>query len=178
VRYLLFFLLLNNLLASGTSSIYDLDQKWINHEGKESPIKDLGGKPAVVSMIFTSCPGACPMVINNMKSFDKELTKVQKSSINYYAFSIDPKRDTPEVLAKYVAKMDLDSRWTLFTSNADYARELAVAFGFNYKVLENGDFTHSTTIFLLSEKGEILAKHEPQESWDGFLTKLKEQAKK
>lgn len=177
MKYFLLFFLFNNLLANEVSSIYGLDQKWTDHTGKELSLKNLGGKPAVVSMIFTSCSGACPMMINNMKSFDKVLSKVQKLGINYYAFSIDPKRDTPEVLTKFIAKMELDKRWTLFTSNTDNARELSVALGFSYKILENGDFTHATTIYLISSEGEILAKREPGDSWDEFLAKLKSQMK-
>lgn len=161
-----------------TSSVFLLDQKWTNKEGKNVELKSLKGKPSVTTMIFTSCLGACPTMINNMKKFDEVLTKDEKSKIKYYAFSMDTKRDTPEVLKSFSEKMSLDDRWDLFTSNEDQVRELSIALGFSYMKLDTGDFTHSSSLFLVSSDGVILAKHDQGNTWDEFLLKFREEIKK
>lgn len=173
-KFLVFFLnLIIPVTFATNGSLYTLNQNWKNQLAKDTTLKSLMGTPSVITMVFTNCPGACPMMVNNMKIFDHELTKKEKDKISYHIFSLDPKRDVPEVLEKFKTKMNLDDRWNLYTSNAENVRELSVALGFSYKMLDTGDFTHSTTLYLISAKGEILAKHEPSDDWSDFLTKFR-----
>ena len=158
-------------------SIYQIDQTWTDQSGKTLTLKDLVGKPAVATMTFTSCPGACPLMVSDVKGFDKLLTKAEKKKIRFITFSIDPEHDTPAALTAFYKKMRLDKRWTLLTSNADQAREMAALFGFSYKDLGNGDFTHSTSLFLLSANGEILSRKERSSDWKEFLDKFRAQIK-
>lgn len=156
-----------------SKSIYQLDHKWVSQNDKTYALKDLSGAPAVVTMTFASCPGACPLMVSEIKSFDKLLTKKEKKKIRYMTFSIDPARDTPAELRKFYKKMHLDSRWMLLTSNADQVREMAAALGFSYKDLGDGDFTHSTSLFLLSADGVLLARKERSSDWKEFLEKFR-----
>ena len=158
-------------------SIFQLKQKWTSQDGKTLQLSDLSGHPTVITMTFASCPGACPLMVNDMKSFDQSLNKKMKKQLRFATFSIDPVRDTPEALKKFYAKMHLDKRWTLFSSDNEQVRELAAVLGFNYKDLGDGDFTHSTTVYLLSANGRILAKKERQGEWAEFTAKLKEELK-
>ena len=166
----------NSLFAENilnAKSIYHLDQQWITQDNKKMNLKQLIGKPLIVSMIFTSCPGACPLIVSDMKSFDRQLSVDEKAKIRFAAFSIDPVHDTPETLTKFYKKMKLDKRWTLFTSNANQVRELAAVFGFGYKDIGDGNYTHSSTLFLLSSDGEILARKERNSDWKEFLEKFR-----
>lgn len=177
---LLFFAL--NILAEesdklSAKSIYQIDHVWTQHNSKPLNLKELAGLPAVVTMTFTSCPGACPLMVSDIKNFDSQLTKKEKKKIRYYTFSIDPKNDTPVALQNFYKKMHLDKRWTLFTSNDDQVKEMAALLGFSYKDLGDGDFTHSTSLYLLSKDGEILARKERSSDWKEFLDKFKEQIK-
>lgn len=161
-----------------SESIYQIDQIWTTEQGKSLNLKDLAGNPAVVTMTFTSCPGACPLMVSDIKFFDSQLTKKEKNKINYYTFSIDPAHDTPQALQKFYEKMRLDKRWTLLTSNKDQAQEMAAILGFSYKDLGDGDFTHSTSLYLLSANGELLARKERSSDWKEFLDKFRAQLKK
>lgn len=160
-----------------SSSLFLLNQTWKNKASKEMKLKDLKGFPAVITMIFTSCLGACPTMISNMKKFDAELNDSEKKKIRFYAFSMDPKRDSPEVLQKFYEKMSLDDRWELFTSNEEQARELSIALGFSYMQIDGGDFTHSSTLYLMSADGVILSKYDQGATWDDFLVKFREEIK-
>ncbi|MGZ3742836.1 MAG: SCO family protein [Pseudobdellovibrionaceae bacterium] len=161
-----------------SASIYQLDQEWTTQEGKKINLKDLRGAPAVITMIFTSCPGACPLMVSNMKDFDSHLKKEEQSKIKYFAFSIDPKNDTPSALKKFFEKMHLNERWTLLTSNEDQVKEMAAVLGFSYKYLGDKDFTHSTSLYMLSAQGEILSRKERSQDWKEFLEKFRAQLRK
>lgn len=160
------------------TSIYQLDQTWTTQENKKIKLKELVGTPAVVTMTFASCPGACPLMISDMKHFDSELTKSEKKKIKYFTFSIDPTRDTPEFLKKFYKKMKLDYRWSLLTSDLDQVRDMAAVLGFSYKDLGDGDYTHSTSLFLISGQGEILSRKERNSDWKEFLHLFRLQIKK
>lgn len=164
---------LNLSLGQESDSIYLLNQTWRNQQNEPFELKKIAGYTTVVTMIFTSCPGACPMMVSRMMNFDSKLSKDEKKMVRYLLFSIDPKRDTPKVLLDFQKKMKLDNRWTLLTSDERQIRELSVALGFNYKQMESGDFTHSTTIYLLSATGKILATQVEGTNWSEFLSKLK-----
>ena len=183
VFFLFFFLVFTsiNLFAvedSNTKSIYQLDHKWISQQNKSYLLKELGGLPVVTTMTFASCPGACPLMISDIKSFDKLLSKKEKNKIKYVTFSIDPARDTPSALTKFYKKMRLDNRWLLLTSDAEQAREMAAVLGFSYKDIGDGDFTHSTSLYLLSSEGVLLARKERSSDWKEFLDKFRSEIAK
>lgn len=158
-------------------SVYQLEQKWTSQKGKEQALSDLRGKPAVIAMVFTSCPATCPAIVSDMKRFDSLLSKQEKRQLQYVLFSIDPERDTPAALLAFSKKMKLDDRWTLLTSKPDQVRELSAVLGFNYKPLDDGDFTHSTTVYLLSAGGELIAQKQRESDTSGFLEQVKRQIK-
>lgn len=160
--------------ANSTASLYDLGHTWTTHEGKTVTLADLKGYATVTTMTFTSCPGACPLMVSDMKNFDAQLTPDEQKNTRYVLFSFDPKRDTPEALRKFAQKMKLDHRWLLLTSTADQAREISSALGFSFKDLGDGDFTHSSSLFLLSRNGEILARKERKLDWKEFLEKRRQ----
>jgi len=158
-------------------SIYLLDQVWTTQKNKKINLKELVGSPIVLTMTFASCPGACPLMISDMKNFDAQLNPSEKKKIKYITFSIDPARDTPEFLSKFYKKMKLDSRWTLLTSDSDQVRELAAVLGFSYKDLGDGDYTHSTSLFMISDQGEILSRKERSSDWKEFTGLFRNQIK-
>lgn len=163
IIYLLILFLVISLQTQATEalsekSIYRLEQRWTSQVGKTLSLSDLKGRPAIVTMIFTSCPATCPLLVSDIKALDSQLTKSEKAETQYVLFSMDPARDTPAALLQFSRKMKLDGRWTLLTSNPDQVRELSAVLGFSYKDLEDGDFTHSTTLYLLSASGELLEK--------------------
>ena len=164
--------------AEDSKSIFQLEHKWTSHQNKIYSLQDLGGLPAVVTMTFASCPGACPLMVSDVKYFDRLLSKKERKKIKYIAFSIDPKRDTPAALTTFYKKMKLDNRWLLMTSNDDQVREMAAVLGFSYKDIGGGDFTHSTSLFMLSADGVLLARKERSSDWKEFLDKFRTEISK
>src|SRR5438874_67709 len=74
----------------------------------------LNGHIWVVDFIFTNCPGPCPRMTSQMKQVLRATE--DNPAVRFVSISIDPKRDTPEVLASYARKFHADTeRWVFLT---------------------------------------------------------------
>jgi hypothetical protein len=74
------------------------DFSFTDRSGETITKNDLLGKPWVTGFIFTACAGPCPKVSLAMQNIQK---RYDDKPVNIVTFTVDPKRDTPEVLAKY-----------------------------------------------------------------------------
>ncbi len=93
------------------------DFRLTERSGRAVGDADLAGRVWVASFIFTNCPLSCPRITSVMKGLQAKLagTRVQLVSI-----SVDPDRDTPEVLADYARKFGADAdRWWFLTGPKD-----------------------------------------------------------
>ena len=90
------------------------DQKSFSQE-------DMKGKVWVANFVFTSCGGACPMMTERMKrNVQASIVEMAEGQGDYPArivsFSVDPERDSPQVLAGYAKDHGADLRyWTFLT---------------------------------------------------------------
>ena len=66
---------------SDEESIFNLTTKWRTEEGKEIELQNLKGKVLVVVMIYTSCRAACPRLVADMKSIEKQIPNDVKNNI-------------------------------------------------------------------------------------------------
>src|SRR5688572_13588667 len=64
----------------------------------------LKGKKVAINVIFTSCTDVCPLETANLAQLTKQLGDRVGRDVYFYSISIDPKRDTPEVLKAYAEK--------------------------------------------------------------------------
>ena len=69
--------------------------------GRERSLADFRGKVVVVSFGYTHCPDVCPMTLSNLASAVKQLGP-DGSRVQVLFVTVDPERDTPQVLAEYV----------------------------------------------------------------------------
>jgi len=137
-------------------SIYQLPTKFTDTLGKTRVLADFRGQPVVIAMIFTHCEYACPVIIEDLSRFEAALTEAEREAAHWVLISFDAARDTPEVLAEYAAKNELDtSRWSLLHTEADGVREAAAVLGVRYKETPTGGFSHANRITLLDEAGRI-----------------------
>ena len=85
----------------------------------------------------------------------------ERAKLNVLFVSIDPKRDTPEVLKALMQKSKLDeTRWTFAKAPEADVRSLAAVLNIRYRELEGGDFNHTSVLILLDAQGRILARTE------------------
>jgi len=138
------------------ASVYQLPGEWKDAHNHSLELKELKGKVRVVAMIFTHCGYACPRIVQDMKAIQDSLAASEKDNIGYVLVSFDAERDDPAQLSRFAAEQGLDSHWTLLHGNRGQIRELSMLLNVKYQQLEDGNFNHSNSIFILDKKGKIV----------------------
>ncbi len=72
-----------------------------DHDGKPRTLADFRGKVVVVFFGYTHCPDVCPTTLADLASALKQLGN-DASRVQVLLVTVDPKRDTPELLKQYV----------------------------------------------------------------------------
>ncbi len=84
--------------------------------GSSFDLSGLRGKIWVADFIFTHCAGPCPLMTAQMSQLAKKFR--EETDVQFISFSVDPERDTPEVLSKYAARYEADPEtWRFLTAD-------------------------------------------------------------
>lgn len=142
-------------------SVYLLSATLTDASGKPVAWQQMRGKPRIATMFYSSCPFMCPLIIESGKGIDKSLTPAERSKLGFVMVSLDPKRDTPQVLTALAKKRGVDlNRWTLLRPEPRDVRLLAGVLEVRYRALANGEFNHTSVLILLDANGRVLARTE------------------
>ena len=77
------------------------DFKLTDHNGKVRTLADFRGKVVALFFGYTHCPDVCPTTLSEFAMAIRELGEEEKN-VQVLFVTVDPERDTPELLAKYV----------------------------------------------------------------------------
>jgi len=91
--------------ADITGAEYARDFALTDHNGKPRTLADFRGKVVTVFFGFTHCPDVCPTTLSEMKLVLNELG-ADASRVQVLFVTVDPERDTPEILKQYVPSFD------------------------------------------------------------------------
>ena len=112
--------------------------------------KSFDGPLTAIFFGFTNCPDICPMTLNKMDIVLDKL-KNKKRDIKVFFISVDPKRDTPEVIKDYLS--NFDNKFIGITGDPEKIFLLYKSWGVISKkiFLDNGEYNidHSTPVILL-----------------------------
>jgi protein SCO1/2 len=93
--------------------------------GRTVTRQDLAGRPWVADLIFTQCGGICPIMTESMSRL--VASSADLPQVRFVSVSVDPERDTPEVLTAYADRVKADrARWLFLTGDEAAVRSLAV----------------------------------------------------
>jgi protein SCO1/2 len=88
-----------------TGTAYGRDFRLIDHTGKPRTLADYRGKAVVLFFGYTQCPDVCPTTLSELSEAMKRLGP-DADRVQVLFVTIDPERDTPELLANYVPAFD------------------------------------------------------------------------
>lgn len=148
----------------------------VNHQEMPFTRADLAGKWSFVFFGYTFCPDICPLTLATLRQFYNLLDENGMSAdVQVVMISLDPKRDTPEVLSNYVTYFNQD----FIGATGDYAdiygvsRQMNVAFTYTPIDDENYLVTHNGEIMLVDPSGRDVgffkAPHDPEVMQENFL---------
>ena len=143
----------------------------VNQNGQAFGSARLAGKIWIADFIYTTCAGPCPMISGRMSELQKPL---EKTDVHLVSFSVDPEKDTPEVLRGYAEKLQAEpARWDFLTGPKSTIYKLSHD-GFKLAVSDGTDAegipVHSTRMVLVDRHGQIRGYYDAAEA--DAMTKL------
>lgn len=128
----------------------------VNHLGETVTDKDVITKPSLIYFGYTFCPDVCPL--DNARNAEAvDLLKAQGIDVTPVFISIDPNRDTPEVMAEFVGYMHEDMIG--LTGTPEQVKAASVAYKTYFKrTSEDEDYLMDHTVFtylVLPEHGFV-----------------------
>nr|WP_244627896.1 SCO family protein [Lentilitoribacter sp. Alg239-R112] len=146
----------------------------IDHNGNAITEAVLSGKPSAVFFGFTHCPEVCPTTLYELSGWLDALGEDGKD-INSFFITVDPERDSPEVMKSYVE--NFTDRIIGITGNPDEIFKLAKSWHVYWKrvPLDDGDYTldHTASIFLVDAKGNFKSTIAFRENGETAMQKLR-----
>jgi protein SCO1/2 len=128
----------------------------IDAAGKPFDLASLKGKVVLVSFVYTTCTGVCPATTQSIVRIQNVLkeTKLWGTSVAFVSITLDPKRDTPEVLRDYARNFRADpAAWHFLTGSPEKVQAVIAAWGMWARTGPTGTLDHPSRVFLLDPKG-------------------------
>ncbi len=128
-----------------------------DHNGQVRHLTDFAGKVVVMFFGYTQCPDVCPTTMTELAGIKKALGK-DGDRLQALFVSIDPHRDTPDVLKGYMA--NFDPSFLALTASPDKLAELAKEYKIYYKKVDGktpSSYTmdHSAGSYVYDTKGQL-----------------------
>ncbi len=147
--------------AEDRGTVYDppkpiADFTLMSHTGKPLRFSELQGRPVLVFFGFTHCPDVCPLTLQEWTKIKTDLG-AEADKVSFVFISVDGARDSPAVLAKYVASYD--PSFVGLTGDEGMVLSIARDFGSYANIPttkgDTYDVMHGTYSFLVNEQGEL-----------------------
>jgi protein SCO1 len=164
------------LIRDANAKIPD-DITLVTMEEKNYKFGEHTNKIKLVEFIYTHCPDICPTTTQKMNLLRKDLVQegVFGDKVQFVTVTIDPYRDTPEVLRTYMDTFGLenDGNWIFLTGDKanileeqQKIKQVADTFKFQYRDPGNGFYVHSTFTYLIDENNKFINKFPMGEEFD------------
>jgi protein SCO1 len=111
----------------------------------------LKGKAVAINLIYTTCQDECPLETARLVQVQRLLGDRVGRDLFFYSITIDPRRDTPEVLKEYADKFGVGPGWLFLTGNADDIKLIAKKLGLSSTMNIRNDDPHATMLMLGDE---------------------------
>jgi protein SCO1/2 len=140
-----------------TGAEYAKNFELTDHNGQVRHLQDFAGKVVVMFFGYTQCPDVCPTSMSELAAVKKALGK-DGDRLQGLFVTLDPQRDTPELLKSYMANFD-PTFLALYTTPEKQA-ELAKEYKIYYKKVEGKTPTsytldHSAGSYVYDTKGQL-----------------------
>lgn len=134
----------------GDFTLTDFDRKPFH-------LSDLKGKVVLLYFGYTTCPDACPFTLSKIRRVYNILGKKSKNVQTVFV-SVDPERDTPELLKKYLSYYKLGTIGV--TGTPEEVATAARLYDVKYEKVDSNSaagylMDHTTTTFLIDPAGKV-----------------------
>jgi len=119
-----------------------------SQDGSTVSLRDLRGSVVAVAFIFTHCTSTCPVLTPMMSFVQDQLGRDFGTKVAFVSITIDPERDTPDVLKEYALALGADlAGWRFLTGTPAAIRDVTHRYGlFVSKTADDVEHTNLTSI--------------------------------
>ena len=133
----------------------EADFRLTDHNGKARTLADFRGKTVALFFGYTHCPDVCPATLADLSLALDKLGK-DAERVQVLFITVDPERDKPEMMARYVPAFNLSFLGLYGDAQATAQAAKAFYIGYEKRTTSSGyNMDHSTGTFLVDPKGKV-----------------------
>jgi protein SCO1 len=151
-----------------------------SQDGSQVTLADFRGKVVAVTFIYTLCTATCPVLTPTMSFVQDQLGPNFGTKIAFVSITVDPERDTPEVLKEYAHAFGANlAGWAFLTGTPDAIRDVTRRYGVFASTTANGDVEHTFLTSIVDPSGMLRVQYvgvrfDPDELRRDLLSLLQE----
>ena len=131
-----------------------------SQDGAPVSLADYRGKVVAVTFIFTSCQDTCPLLTAKMAQVQDELGSQFGARIAFVSITVDPERDTPEVLKQYAQNFGANlAGWAFLTGDPVVLREVERSYGVFAAKAVDGNLDHTFLTSVVDRQGTLRVQY-------------------
>ncbi|MEN8719633.1 MAG: SCO family protein [Oceanococcaceae bacterium] len=134
----------------------------LTETGADYQLEDFRGKHHLLFFGFAACPDICPNTLQMAGQMYDQLSPAERAKLDVVFVSVDPERDTPDMLQQYVRSFHPD--FHALTGPDSAIESLAEQAGIAYIKVPTGEtytIDHSAALVLLDDQARIRAYFAP-----------------
>ena len=126
----------------------------ISQDGALVKLADFRGKVVAVTFIFTKCTDTCPVLTPMMSFVQDRLGADFGSKITFVSITVDPERDSPQVLREYGEAFGANFvGWTFVTGSPSDIRDVTRRYGVFATKADNSNVDHTFLTSIIDPRG-------------------------
>ena len=124
--------------------------------GRDFKFETLRGKVVVATFGYTTCPDICPLTTAALRQLQDGLSSEERRRIYLLMLTTDPEVDSPDVLAAYAKRYNVDlSSWSFLTGDARVLAQVWKRFGVTVQRRARGLIDHTSLTAVVDRRGVI-----------------------
>jgi len=153
------------------------DFQLVDQDQRPVTLASLRGSFVVLDFVYTDCPGPCPILTSAHVTLQRSLSPELRARTRFVSISLDPEKDTPQVLRRYGAARGVDfATWSFLTGPRAEVAKVVERYGVGTVRQPDGTINHLVITFLIDAEGQITQRyvgleHSPEEI-GGDLSRL------
>jgi protein SCO1 len=154
--------------------------KLTSQDGAPVRLADFRGKVVAVTFILTLCSSTCPVLTPMMTAVQDRLGQDFGRKVAFVSITVDPERDTPEVLKLYAQAFGANlAGWSFLTGKPDDIRKVTQRYGVYASKTETGDLDHTFLTSIVDPNGILRVQYagvrfDPEEFRHDLLSLVEE----
>jgi protein SCO1/2 len=131
-----------------------------SQDGRQVKLADLRGKVVAVTFIFTNCTDTCPVLTPMMSFVQDRLGSDFGAKIAFVSITVDPERDTPEVLKEYGEAFGANfAGWFFLTGSPPVIADVTRRYGVFAAKAENSNVDHTFLTSIIDRRGVLRVQY-------------------